>query len=142
MSSKKSTNVEEAAFTLRFIEVCGSSQPAEIARLLDISYQAAKNYLLGRIPDAGVLKTIAARTDFSLHWLLTGIGEKFVSAQRPPDTPVLSDEILALIKRECRKNVAEILDQSPSTTHEKVITVNSKDIRDEKIIEKTTSLES
>lgn len=142
MSSKKSTFVEDKAFTERFIEVCGSSQPAEIARLLDISYQAAKNYLLGRVPESGVLKTIAERTAYSIHWLLTGKGKKFVSEARTEDTPLLGDQVLALIKEECRKNVAELLNQSPFTAHEKIITVNSEDIKDEKVIEKANSLKT
>ena len=65
-------------FIERFIEVCDSSQPTEISKLLDISYQAAKNYLEGRYPDANVLIKIAERTPYSLNWLLTGKGKKFV----------------------------------------------------------------
>ena len=68
--------IEKNRFVERFVEICGTSEPARVQRLLNISYQAAKNYLLGRLPDATVLKAIAEKTPYSIHWLLTGNGEK------------------------------------------------------------------
>lgn len=69
-------------FIDRFVEVCGTSEPVKIQRLLDVSYQAAKNYLLGRMPDSFVLRTITERTPYSINWLLTGQGEKLIAAAR------------------------------------------------------------
>ena len=140
MSSKKSTNVENFIFVERFVEVCGTSQPAEISRLLNISYQAAKNYLQGRLPDSSVLVSIAEKTPYSIHWLITGEGEKFVEPHLKKDAPILSDQIKALIKEECRKNVEEILSRRESNAQGKVIILKSEDIKDEKIFEESDSL--
>lgn len=79
MSSNFSTNVENESFVIRFIEAMGTKEPAEVQRKLGVSYQAAKNYLHGRMPAADVLVKIAAETDISLHWLLTGEGNKYIS---------------------------------------------------------------
>lgn len=140
MSRKNSTNVEQSGFVTRLIEVCGSEQPAVIARLLKISYQAAKNYLHGRLPEANVLIEISKQTPYSVHWLLTGYGEKFVKNMRKTGTPLLSDQITTLIKEECRKNVGELLSRSTANAQEKVIVLKSEDIRDEKVIEDLDTL--
>lgn len=66
-------------FVKRFIEVCGTNCPKVISEKINISYQAAKNYLQGkRIPEPYILLVIADQTPYSLHWLLTGKGDKFV----------------------------------------------------------------
>lgn len=140
MSSKNSTTVEKFIFIERFVEVCGSSQPAEISRLLNISYQAAKNYLQGRLPDSTVLLSIAEKTPYSIHWLLTGKGEKFIQDSPQKDTPILSDQLKALIKEECRKNVAEILSRPEKNAQGKVIVLKSEDIKDEKVFEESDIL--
>lgn len=137
MSSHNSTTVEKFVFVERFIEVCGSSQPAEISRLLNISYQAAKNYLQGRLPDSSVLLSIAEKTPYSIHWLLTGKGEKFIENLSQKDTLILSDQLKALIKEECRKNVAEILSRPEENAQGKVIVLKSEDIKDEKVFEES-----
>lgn len=140
MSSEKSKNFENSAFIERFIEVCGSSQPAVIARSLNISYQAAKNYLNGRLPDPGILLSIAEQTPYSIHWLLTGIGAKYAETGPEKSTLVLTDQLKALIKEECRKNVGELLSHFARNDPEKVIVLKSEDIKEEKVIEKTDSL--
>jgi hypothetical protein len=137
MSRNQLTNVESSAFVNRLIEACGSEQPAKIARLLNVSYQAAKNYLNGRLPEPNVLITISNQTPYSIQWLLTGEGEKFVSRNLNQDTPVLSDQITTLIKDECRKNVGEMLNHSHGNAQEKVIVLRPEDIKEEKVIEKT-----
>lgn len=137
MSRKTLTIVESSEFVNRFCEACGTVRPAEIARLLNVSYQAAKNYLQGRIPESTVLIAFSEQTPYSLHWLLTGKGEKFV--QNPPaqGTPILSDQFKALIKEECRKNAGELLSHSKENAQEKVIVLRTEDIKDEKVIEST-----
>lgn len=72
MSTINSTNVED--FGKRLVIACRTDETAEIARLLEVSYQSAKNYLEGRLPAAEVLITIAHKTGVSLNWLLTGEG--------------------------------------------------------------------
>ncbi len=123
-------------FSLRFIEVCGTSEPARIQRLLDISYQAAKNYLEGRLPDPRVLLTIAERTPYSLHWLLTGEGEKFSIPARTDDTLPLARQISALIKQEVEDAVSQALSKAPAETGPRRITLSpghvlSETVRDQ-----------
>lgn len=78
MSSRKKQIIKNNQFVSRFIEVCGSSQPAEISKKLGISYQAAKNYLSGRLPEPHILISISEKTGYSIHWLLTGEGRKYI----------------------------------------------------------------
>lgn len=109
VSSGKLTFLQERQFGARFAEVCGSSEPARIQRLLNISYQAAKNYLNGRLPDSRVLLTIAERTPYSIHWLLTGTGEKFSLPPRSDDTLPLARQISELIRQEVQGAVTKAL---------------------------------
>ena len=131
MSSESHHNVKFAA---RFAEVCGTSEPARIQRLLNISYQSAKNYLNGRLPDPRVLITIAERTPYSLHWLLTGTGEKFSIISGSEDTLPLARQISALIKREVEEAVNQALTKSPAGSRKIVLgpeDILSETVRDQ-----------
>ena len=77
-------------FRRRFIAVCGTSNARVISEYLDISYQAAKNYLNGRLPESKVLIKIAEKTPCSLHWLLTGEGEKYVDFKSRSEAELLA----------------------------------------------------
>jgi len=125
---------EKKVFIERFAEVCGTSEPAKIQRLLDISYQAAKNYLQGRLPDSYVLRTIAQRTPYSINWLLTGEGEKLVSAPITEDTPLSARQIRDLIRSECVEVINEILG-SREATQQKVVVLQSASLKSEKVKE-------
>ena len=125
---------EKKVFIERFTEVCGTSEPAKIQRLLDISYQAAKNYLQGRLPDSYVLRTIAQRTPYSINWLLTGEGEKLVSAPVTEDTPLSARQIRDLIRSECVEVINEILG-SREATQQKVVVLQSGSLKSEKVKE-------
>ena len=138
MSSRNLTNVENSEYVARFIEVCGSSQPAAIARLLNISYQAAKNYLQGRLPDSNVLLTVSERTSYSIHWLLTGQGAKFVENVQNKDTKIFSDEMQALVRRECLAVINEVLSEYTNTAPPKVVVLSPEQIREEKVIGEPT----
>jgi hypothetical protein len=131
-------NDEKNNFVLRLVEVCGTSEPAKIQRLLDISYQAAKNYLQGRLPDSYVLRTIAERTPYSINWLLTGRGEKLVSEAGSEvareDTPLSSNQIRDLIRSECVEVINELLG-SREPTHQKVVVLQSGSLKSEKVKE-------
>lgn len=81
MSTIVETKVKGEDFPNRLVEACGTSEPARIGRMLEVSYQTAKNYLEGRLPAAEVLITIASTTGVSLNWLLTGEGMKFMDAR-------------------------------------------------------------
>lgn len=128
------SQTEKEEFIERFIEVCGSTEPVDVQRLLNISYQGAKNYLLGRLPDPAVLKTIAAKTPYSIHWLLTGKGEKIVSSCSFAGTPIAVDQFRALIRQECVEVINEALG-SQITPQPKVVVLQSGKLRSEKIRE-------
>jgi hypothetical protein len=124
---------EENSFIDRFIEVCGgSSEPAKIQRLLDVSYQAAKNYLGGRLPDSNVLTTIAERTPYSINWLLTGHGEKFVASYVDPGAPLSASQIRKMIRTECVEVINELLG-SRELTQQKVVVLPSGSLKSEKV---------
>lgn len=142
MSSKDVKVKLNVGFIKRFTEMCGTSQPAEIARLLNISYQAAKNYLQGRLPDPNVLISIAEQTPYSIHWLLTGKGEKFVNINLQQDTPQSSDQLRAFIRDECQKVVGEIMGVSVEDAQGKAIVLKSEDIMEEKIIDESNTSSS
>jgi len=125
---------EKNSFILRFVEVCGTSEPAKIQRLLDISYQAAKNYLQGRLPDSYVLRTVAERTPYSINWLLTGKGEKLLSSPAQGDTPLSSDQIRDLIRSECVEVINELLG-SRESTQQKIVVLQSGSLKSEKVKE-------
>jgi hypothetical protein len=125
---------EKKVFIERFTEICGTSEPAKIQRLLDISYQAAKNYLQGRLPDSYVLRTIAQRTPYSINWLLTGEGEKLVSGSAEVDTPLSARQIRDLVRSECVEVINEILG-SREATQQKVVVLQSGSLKSEKVKE-------
>ena len=125
---------EKTDFINRFVEVCGTSEPAKIQRLLDISYQAAKNYLQGRMPDSTVLITIARRTPYSINWLLTGDGKKFISEGQAENTPLSAREIRDLVREECEKVINELL-PSRDLTQQKVVVLPSASLRSERVKE-------
>ena len=131
---------EKNIFIERFTEVCGTSEPAKIQRLLDISYQAAKNYLQGRLPDSYVLRTVARRTPYSINWLLTGEGEKLVSTKPTPrgeDTPLSARQIRDLVRTECVEVLNELL-KSHESTQQKVVVLQSGSLKSEKVKESST----
>ena len=125
---------EKKVFIERFTEICGTSEPAKIQRLLDISYQAAKNYLQGRLPDSYVLRTIAQRTPYSINWLLTGEGEKLVSGSTEVGTPLSARQIRDLVRSECVEVINEILG-SREATQQKVVVLQSGSLKSEKVKE-------
>ena len=140
MSSEKSKNSENFSYIERFVEVCGSRQPNEIARLLNISYQAAKNYLQGRLPDSKVLITISEKTSYSLNWLLTGEGEKLVKDESRRDTLVLSDQIRAFVRQTCLEVMGEVLGSVEDSPVSKSVVLTSEKIKKEKVLDKSVVL--
>ena len=134
MSRAKSKKFENINFVDRFTEVCGSSQAADIARLLNISYQAAKNYLEGRLPDSTVLLSIAEGTNYSIHWLLTGHGDKFVKDSPREDKLLLSGKLREFVRRECRELISEAL--SKDSAQSKTVVLTSEKIKQEKVMNK------
>ena len=131
--AKTMSSAEQRAqqFGKRFAEACGTAEGAKIQRLLDISYQDAKNYLGGRLPDPRVLLTIAERTPYSLHWLLTGEGEKFSLPETSSDTLPLARQISQLIRREVEEAVGHALSRPAETSGERRIVIAREDVLSE-----------
>lgn len=131
--------MENSEFKKRFIEVCGTSQPQEIAKILGISYQAAKNYLEGRLPASNVLRVISDKTTYSVHWLLTGEGAKFVEIGQKKGEPLLSDEMRAFVRHECMEVVKELLGNLEEMPPQKIVVLTSKNIKEEKVTDEAVT---
>ena len=125
------------SFVQRFVEVCGSAEPAKIQRLLNISYQAARNYLHGRLPDSYVLKTIAERTPYSINWLLTGDGDKFISSHVAENAPLSARQVRELARSECVEVINELLGSGELTQH-KIVVLPPSSVKSEKVKESPT----
>lgn len=137
MSSEK-TDIEEKKFYVeRLTEICGTKQPIELAQILDVSYQAARNYLNGRLPEANVLLKIAERTGYSVHWLLTGEGDKFVLKQDNLDTIIVSDQMKTFVRQQCLEVFTELFENQEINSQEKVVKLTSNRIRAEKKIDES-----
>ena len=128
-----------AEFIARFAEVCGTSEPAKIQRLLNISYQTAKNYLRGRLPQSDMLITISERTSCSIDWLLTGRGKKFVDDQLIGDTPLLTGQFEASVRRICVEVINEINGRQEAS-QPKVVVLQSSELMSEKVLDEAKTL--
>jgi hypothetical protein len=133
MSSGNPNFSKSGHFGARFTEACGTSEPARKQRLLNISYQAAKNYLGGRLPDSRVLMTIAERTPYSLHWLLTGKGEKFSLPAPSEDTLPLARQISELIRREVEGAVTIALAKETANSGSRTIVLRPHEVLTEAV---------
>ena len=70
---------------------------AEIARRIDVPHATIRNYFQGRMPAPEVLIKIAAHTQVSLNWLLSGTGPMYVSGERPVNFDQLLEERIVQI---------------------------------------------
>jgi hypothetical protein len=129
MSSAKKNKTKNLAFVDRFAEACGTREPARIQHLLNISYQAAKNYVEGvRYPSTEILIIIAERTGCSIHWLLTGEGKKFVRDDRPQGAPLPAGQTEEFVRRVC---VEVINERFGSQGQPKVVVLPPASLREE-----------
>ena len=72
-----------SAFGERLLEAFGKDFPkSKIAEVMDVKPSAVTNYLQDRIPDAEKLQLISDFTNCSIHWLITGDGEKYLNPGR------------------------------------------------------------
>ena len=140
MSRRKSTYYENNDFVGRLVEVCGTSKPAEISRILNVSYQAAKNYLRGRLPDSNVLLIISERTPYSIHWLVTGEGGKFVKTDQEKDREIFTDEMRAFVRSECLDVINEVFVKPKEQVNRKVVVLSSDKIKEEKVMKDSGTL--
>ncbi len=138
MSRAKSQTKESLAFIARFAEACGSSKPAEVKRLLNISYQTAKNYLNGRLPHPEVLITIAQRTSYSIDWLLTGRGKKIVDDSQFFDTPLPTGQMEAFVRRICVEVINEKIGKQ--AVYQRTVKLQSSELMSEKVVDESNAL--
>ncbi len=139
MSSTKSQINKNSEFILRFIDACGTAEPAEIQRLLKISYQAAKNYLQGRLPKPEILISISGRTCCSIDWLLTGRGKKFTDEPLMQGTPVPAGQMETFVRRICVEVINEISGKQDAA-QAKVVVLQSSELLSEKVVDEATVL--
>ena len=130
---------KNSEFIARFVEVCGTAEAAKIQRLLNISYQTAKNYLRGRLPQADMLITISERTSCSIDWLLRGVGKKFTDEQRIEDTPILTGQFEASVRRICVEVINEISGRQEES-QSKVVVLQSSELMSEKVMDEAKTL--
>lgn len=126
-------------FIARFIETCGTSEPAKVKRLLNISYQAAKNYLEGRVPHPDVLISISETTSYSIDWLLTGRGKKFITDLPRQDIPVLTGQIEDSVRKICVEVINEINGRQ-EIGQPKVVVLQSSELISEKVMDEAKTL--
>lgn len=92
------------AFGSRLKEAFKGASVNEIADKLQVSYNGARNYLLGRVPSWDKLIEISNITSCSIEWLLTGKGSRDTSVQVNSN----SDSVCVQLGTET-KNVLEYL---------------------------------
>ena len=105
---------------------------------MNISYQAAKNYLQDRIPDTNTLRTISEKTPYSINWLLTGVGSKFVEEAVNEDTLILTDQMRAFVRQICLEVISEVLSNQNNSAGQKVVVLTSENIKEEKIMDESS----
>lgn len=125
-------------FAERFIEVCGTSEPAKVQRLLNIPYQSAKNYLQGRVPNTDVLIEISNQTSYSIDWMLTGRGKKIIEDSALADIPILTRQFEAIVRKICLEVIREVIGETPE--HQpKVVKLHSSELMSEKVLDKSNA---
>ena len=139
MSRAKSQTRKNPEFIERFIEACGTAEPAEIQRLLKVSYQSAKNYLQGRLPQPDILISIGIRTSCSIDWLLTGRGKKFADEPVTQGAPIYAGQMEAFVRRICVEVINEISGKQ-EMAQPKVVVLQSSELLSEKVVDETTAL--
>lgn len=114
--------VEPAPFGQRLLEVFGELVPKDTVRekimeVLGVKKSALTNYLQDRIPDTDKLQAISEFTNCSIHWLITGEGEKYLNQKQIN----LDDTFRGIVREMIREEMIK----------EKVI-ILSKDVKNEK----------
>lgn len=98
-------------FQERLRRTFGYSRMSDIARQLGIPHATVRNYFGGRLPAADVLIKIAKRTNVSLNWLLTGVGDMYLPGAAVVDfEKIFEDKINRLIDARLAKT-AELTSQ-------------------------------
>jgi len=128
MSSGKLKVIVNHRFVSRLTEACGADRPAALQRSLNISYQAAKNYLRGRLPNTEILMIISERTGVSIDWLLTGRGKKFVADRVSEGALIPTGHADAFVRKIC---VEVINERFGGERQPKIVVLQPEDVRSE-----------
>ncbi len=132
---------DSEGFVSRLVAMCGSSNPHVVADFFGVSYNAAKNYLNGRIPEGKVLVGLTEKTPVSIHWLLTGDGDKFVDGADKTEAEMLASILSELADPSLLRKVFEVVSEDriqASRENEsgplkrRIISIKSERIRKEK----------
>ncbi len=99
------------SFGERLLDIFGDVPKGNIAKVLGVKPSAVTNYLQDRVPDGDKLKRISDFTNCSIHWLITGEGEKYLNSNKQ----INLDETFRAVVREI------IREELSRTNWEKVI---------------------
>jgi len=80
----------------RLKQLFGNAKNADIAAKLGLTEAAVQTYTSSRVPPYEVLAAITETTKCNLHWLLTGDGPQFVTAETTESIRVSSDLLAKL----------------------------------------------
>jgi hypothetical protein len=139
MSRAKQEITKNKAFAGRFIEICGTGEPAKIQQLLNLPYQTVRNYIKGRLPRTEMLVLIANRTSCSIDWLLTGRGKKFLYGDVPRDTPLPAGQMETFVRKICVEVINE-MQESHLTAPRRVVVLQSSELMSEKVADEPVTL--
>ncbi len=78
-----------SSFGERLLEAFGDVPKGKIAKILGVKPSAVTNYLQDRVPDEEKLRRISDETKCSIHWLLTGEGNKFIETEKDEEIELL-----------------------------------------------------
>ncbi len=110
--------MEKNTFGQRFRIAFGNAKNAEIARKMDVSEAAIKNYVAGRVPDAEKLLLIKALTNCNLDWLLTGAEQASLPAREPSLEDVFDRRMRDIVREEIANLRSEISEPEEDVTIE------------------------
>ncbi len=78
-----------SSFGERLLEAFGEVPKSKIAEILGVKPSAVTNYLQNRVPDEEKLRRISDFTKCSIHWLITGEGNKFVDNKKDEEIELI-----------------------------------------------------
>ncbi len=119
LSHKQLAGIKE-----RLLAAYNLPELGELARYLEISYQTLQHYFLGRTPiPSALLLRFSEDTHVSIHWLLTGKGEKHpgVSQTQSQEIGNQLDE-----RREKQRDIFDLVAQFNELPEQEKIALSEK----------------
>ncbi len=104
LSHKQLAGIKE-----RLLAAYNLPELGELARYLEISYQTLQHYFIGRTPlPSALLLRFSEDTHISIHWLLTGQGEKHPGVS-PADSQQIGNQMDE--RRERQRDIFDLVAQ-------------------------------